>query len=60
MIITQAEFDAAYKAARDAITAQNAFYSHMISDEMLESIIAPAVRAAINARPAAHILPKGN
>lgn len=56
MIVTQAELDAAYKAAREAITAHSPLYSHMISDEMLESIIAPAVRAAINARPGAHIL----
>ena len=49
-MITQAELDAAYKAARDAITQQNAFYSHMISDEMLESVVAPAVRAAIGVR----------
>ena len=55
MIVTQAELDAAYKAAREAIEAKNPLYSHMISDEMLESIIAPAVRAALNARPAAHI-----
>ena len=52
MIVTQAELDAAYKAAREAISP---LYSHMISDEMLQSIIAPAVRAAINARPGAHI-----
>lgn len=55
MIVTQAELDAAYEAARVAITTKYGFYSHMIPDEMLQSIIAPAVRAAINARPAAHI-----
>lgn len=55
MIVTQAELDAAYEAARIAITQKYGLYSHMISDEMLQSIIAPAVRAAINARPGAHI-----
>lgn len=47
MTVTQPELDAAYRAARDAITAQSALYSHMISDSMLESVVAPAVRAAL-------------
>lgn len=49
-MITQPELDAAYKAARDAINAYSQMYSNMISDELLQSIIAPAVRAAINVR----------
>jgi len=48
--VSQAELDAAYKAARDAITAQSPLYSHMISDAMLESIIAPAYRAGVTIR----------
>ena len=47
MSINQAELDAAYKAAREAIIRHSPFYNSMISDEILQSIIAPAVRAAI-------------
>ncbi len=50
MAISQKEFDAAYAAAREAITKQNPLYSHMISDAMLEGVVAPAVRAAISVR----------
>lgn len=50
MSISQAELDAAYKVAREAIIRQSQFYSSMISDETLQSIIAPAVRAAIQIR----------
>lgn len=50
MTIHQDELDAAYKAARDAITSQNPLYSHMISDGMLQSIIAPAYRAGVTVR----------
>lgn len=47
-MISQAQFDAAYKAARQAIEQHSPMYSSMISDETLQSIIAPAVRAAIS------------
>lgn len=47
-MISQAELDAAYKAARTAIKEISPFYSSMISDETLQSVVAPAVRAAID------------
>lgn len=47
-MISQAQFDAAYKAARAAIDEHAPMYSRFISDETLQSIIAPAVRAAIS------------
>lgn len=47
-MINQEVFDAAYEAARKAIKGQSLLYSSMISDEVLQSVVAPAVRAAIN------------
>ncbi len=49
-MVSQAELDAAYKAARQAIEQRDAFYSSMISDELLQSIIAPAYRAGVSVR----------
>ena len=49
-MVTQAELDAAYKAARAAIAQHSPMYSGMISDELLQSIIAPAYRAGVALR----------
>lgn len=50
MTVSQPELDAAYKAARKAVEAHSPMYSGMISDEMLQSIIAPAYRAGVAVR----------
>lgn len=47
MPVTQAELDAAYQAARQAIDEREPMYSNMISDELLQSIVAPAYRAGV-------------
>lgn len=49
-MITQPELDAAYKAARKAIEAHSSMYSNMISDDLLQSIVAPAYRAGVAVR----------
>jgi hypothetical protein len=50
MVVTQPELDAAYEAARRAIEEREPMYSNMISDELLQSIIAPAYRAGVSVR----------
>jgi hypothetical protein len=49
-MVTQPELDAAYQAARHAIQEREPFYSGMISDELLQYVIASAYRAGVSIR----------
>lgn len=54
MTVSQPELDAAYRAARKAIEAHSSMYSNMISDDLLQSIVAPAYRAGVAVRDVQH------